>query len=380
MYLKRHSNLSKDLESKSILLLGPRQTGKSSFIKNEVKNLSNYNLLLPETFNKLNFNPQSLVDEIVDPKKIIFIDEIQKIPSLLDVVHYLIEERKIRFLLTGSSARKLKGAKINLLGGRLRMRSFNPLTYQEITEKHFNLKKALSTGFLPAHYFSDDIESDLQSYIGSYLQNEIASEGATRNVPAFSRFLEVAALSHSKQINFTNISNDAQVPRTTIHEYFQILKDTLIAYEVLPWKESVKRKSVSTSKFYFFDWGVVRKLQKIKNVEIGSPLFGIAFESFIFQELKAYIDYNKYEPLTYFRTTLHEEVDFIVNNEIAVEVKAKKTITKKDLSSLVKLHEEKKLKYYVLVYTGDKPLKIEGLPKEFKILPWKEFLTWIWSL
>ncbi len=213
---------------------------------------------------------------------------------------------------------------------------------------------------------------------GVYLQQEIAGEGITRNVPAFSRFLEIAALGHGEQIHFTNIANDAQVPRTTIHEYYQILKDTLIAYEVPAWQETQKRKPVATSKYYFFDWGLVRKLQKMDRIQEGSPIFGKAFESFLFQEIKAYCDYRGIEDLHYWRTTTQDEVDFIIDNKIAVEIKAKTSVTVKDLKGLMKLQEEKKLKDYYLVYNGTKVLQFPEAPK-IKIVPWKIFLEELWE-
>lgn len=371
-YIHRTLDLTQDLKKKSVFLLGPRQTGKSSWIRNQLKNHHLFNLLLPDTYNQLSFDPQSLIREISDNKKIVVIDEIQRIPKLLDVVHYLIEEKQIRFLLTGSSARKLRTQSINLLGGRARIRHLNPFTYKELGSQ-FNLNMALSHGLLPSHYFSDDIESDLSAYIGTYIQQEIAYEGLTRNIPAFSRFLEVAAHGHGEQIHFTNIASDAQVPRTTIHEYYQILKDTLIAHEVPAWQKTTKRKPVATSKYYFFDWGVARKLQKTGAIQERSPMYGKAFESFIFQELKAHCDQNGIEDLHYWRTTNQDEVDFILNNEIAIEVKAKPNVTLKDLKSLAQLKAEKKLKRFILIYTGITAQRFTEQP-DIEVLPWSDFL------
>ncbi len=376
-YIKRELNLNKDLKTKSVFLLGPRQTGKSSFIREQVPNHRNFNLLLPEVYNRLSFNPQSLIAEIQDNSQIIVIDEIQKIPVLLDVVHFLIEERKVRFLLTGSSARKLKSTQINLLGGRARIKHLHPFLFRELGED-FKLETALAHGLLPGHYFSDDIEADLASYIGVYLQQEIANEGLTRNVPAFSRFLEVAALGHGEQIDFTKIANETQVARTTIHEYYQILQDTLIAHEVPAWRKSKKRRAVATSKYYFFDWGIVRKLQKISSVPEGSPLFGKAFESILFQEIKAYCDHHQIDGPHYWRTTGQDEVDFIINDSIAVEVKGKPMVSAKDAKGLLKLQEEGGLKKYYLVYNGQSKLTFPEAPG-IQALPWRDFLTALWS-
>lgn len=377
-YIQRSLNLDRDLRTKSVFLLGPRQTGKSSFIREQVPDPVLINLLLPETYNRLNFNPQALVEEITTNKKIVVIDEIQKIPRLLDVIHYLIEEKKVRFLLTGSSARKLKNSHINLLGGRARIKHLNPFTAHELGGL-FELRKFLQNGLLPGHYFSDNIEADLESYVGLYLQQEIASEGLTRNIPAFSRFLEVAALGHAEQINFSKISNETQIPRTTIHEYYKILQDTLIAHEVPAWQESRKRKAVATAKYYFFDWGVVRKLQKLKDAPEGSPLFGKAFESFIFQEIKAYCDHLGLSGPSYWRTVGQDEVDFIVNDEIAIEVKGKPHVNIVDVKGLLHLKEEKKLKKYFLVYNGKRRLTFSAAPG-IQVVPWQDFLNDLWKL
>jgi len=373
MYIKRDLDLSKDLKSKSVFLLGPRQTGKSSYIRSQLPEHILYNLLLPDTFNALNFDPQSLVRDIPDNQKIVVIDEIQKLPSLLDVIHYLIGEKKVHFLLTGSSARKLKGNHVNLLGGRARIKHLNPFSIKELGDE-FHLEKAVNRGLLPGHYFSDDIDADLVSYVGTYLQQEIANEGLTRNVPAFSRFLEIAAMGHAEQMNFTQIASDAQVPRTTVHEYYQILKDTLIAIEVPAWQKSRKRKPVSTSKYYFFDWGLVRKMQRLGTIEPGSPQFGKAFESLIFQELKNYCDQQSGgAELCYWRTKDQVEVDFVLNDEIAIEVKAKSSIKASDIKSLERLREEKKLRRYILVYTGERPQRFPEFP-QIEILPYTQFL------
>ncbi len=375
--LDRYLNLKELLKSKSVFLLGPRQTGKSTLIRQQLKGVKNYNLLLKDIFSKLNFDPTCIRKELKPEDKLIVIDEIQKIPSLLDEVQYLIEEKNVRFLLTGSSARKLKKYGTNLLGGRARLQSFYPFTYFELQEQ-FDLEKMANRGMLPSIYFSDDPEADLNSYVALYLQQEIANEGVTRNLPAFSRFLEVAALGNAEQVDFTAISNDAQVKRTTVHEYFQILQDTLVADELPTWKQTVKRKPIATSKYYFFDWGIVKQLQKLGEIKIGSPQFGKAFESFIYQELKAFCSYNKKKDLHYWRSNSQYEVDFILNNQIAVEVKAKKNISKSDIDGIIKLSEENLLEKYFVIYLGDSDYQF---PKHehIQIINYKKFLDLLWA-
>ncbi|MBI4374485.1 MAG: ATP-binding protein, partial [Deltaproteobacteria bacterium] len=355
-------------------LFGPRQTGKSTLIREQLQGVPVYNLLDNPTLLALSRFPTRLREGLPPDQKVAVIDEIQKLPSLLDEVHYLIEERGMRFLLTGSSARKLRQGGVNLLGGRARSQTLHPLVFSELGDR-FDLLKALNHGLIPSIYFSDSPQEDLESYTSNYLKEEIMAEGLTRSIPAFSRFLEVAALCNGKLINYTEIGNDAQVPRTTIHEYFQILKDTLIAYELVPWKRSKTRKPISTSKFYFFDGGVVRFLQNRSMIQERSPEFGDAFETYFFHELRAFVDYTKSGELRYWRSTSGFEVDFILGDSIAVEIKAKSTISQQDLKGLFALKEEKKLKQYFLVSLESRPRMVEGI----QILPWNLFLKKLWG-
>ena len=240
MLISRFLNLPQILEKKSYFLLGPRQTGKTSLIRETMRDCRVYNLLEFETFLRLNQDPSRLRSELKGYKGIVVIDEIQKMPVLLDQVQILIEEQKLHFLLTGSSARKLRRSGVDLLGGRARTLRMHALTSMELGE-HFDLMRAINFGTLPAIYFSEEPKADLQAYAGEYLKEEIAAEGLTRNVPAFSRFLQVAALSNGQIINYQAISSDAAVPRTTVQEYFSILKDTLIAEELEPWRKTKKK-------------------------------------------------------------------------------------------------------------------------------------------
>jgi predicted AAA+ superfamily ATPase len=285
----------------------------------------------------------------------------------------MIEERGIRFLLTGSSARKLRRGGVNLLGGRARTKYMHPLTYRELGNQ-FDLLKAIDRGLLPSIYLSDDPRADLQAYTGSYLQQEIVAEGTTRNIPAFSRFLKVAALCNATVVNFTNVSNDAQVPRTTVYEYFEILKDTLLLHELPAWRKSKKRKPLASSKYYFFDVGVVAALQG-REFRQGTPEFGEAFETYLMHELVSYRDYVSGEPLSYWRSTSGFEVDFILGDHTAIEVKAKENLSTQDLKPLRALAEEKKLKRYLCVSLEPRRRNLENLT----ILPFREFLDSLWS-
>lgn len=361
------------LEKKSFFLLGPRQTGKTSLIRHTLKGAKVYDLLDTSLFLAMSQNPGRLAEELTSNDRFVVIDEIQRLPILLNEVHRLIEERGIRFLLTGSSARKLRSRGVNLLGGRARTKYLHPLTYLELGQ-HFDLIRAIERGLLPSIYFSDDPRADLQAYAGSYLQQEIIAEGAARNVPAFSRFLKVAALCNGTIVNFTNIANDAQVPRTTVYEYFEILKDTLVLHELPAWRRSVKRKPLASSKYYFFDIGVVSQLQG-REFRPGTPEFGEAFETYIMHELRSCIDYGSAQPLSYWRSTSGFEVDFILGDHTAIEVKAKENVSAQDLKSLRALAEEKKLKRYLCVSLSPRTRSVDGVI----VLPYRKFLDSLWS-
>ncbi len=373
-YKKRALDLAKLARSKSLFLFGPRQTGKSTLIYNELPDALTYNLLDSDIFLTLSRRPGQLREEIHDLDRIVVIDEIQKLPQLLDEVHLLMETRGIRFLLTGSSARKLRRGGVNLLGGRARSYTLHPFIYSELSD--FNLRRALDIGLVPSIYLSESPVEDLKSYTGDYLTQEIAAEGLTRNIPAFSRFLEVAALCNGQLINYSQIANDAQVAKSTVQEYFQILKDTLIANELGAWKQTVKRKPIVTSKFYFFDVGVARYLQHRRGLKSRSPEFGEAFECYIYHELRSYIDYQTSDgTLHFWRSKSGFEVDFVLNNKVAIEVKAKTPLGKRDFRGIQALQEENKLRRYVIVCMEQRPRRVDGID----ILPWNMFLEQLWD-
>jgi predicted AAA+ superfamily ATPase len=372
-YVQRILDLPVLMEKKSHFLFGPRQTGKTSLIHHTLKGVKVYDLLDTSIYLALSQNPSRIGQELTAKDRIVVIDEIQRLPILLNEVHRLIEAHPIRFLLTGSSARKLRRGGVNLLGGRARTKNLHPFTYKELGDK-FDLVRAMERGLLPSIYFSDDPRADLQAYAGSYLQEEIIAEGATRNLPAFSRFLKVAALCNGQIVNFTNVSNDAQVARTTVYEYFDILKDTLILYELPSWRKSKKRKPLASSKYYFFDVGVVSVLQGRK-FRPGTPEFGEAFETYLMHELISYSDYVSGETLSYWRSTSGFEVDFIIGDHTAVEVKAKENLSASDLKPLRALSEEKKLKRYLCVSLEPRRRRFE----EVMVLPYRDFLEALWN-
>lgn len=375
-YVVRAWSPAEVLGRKSVLLLGPRQTGKSSLIRHALKGARVYNLLDSDVFLRLSRRPALLREELADADGPVVIDEVQRLPALLDEVQLLIEERGVRFLLTGSSARKLRRGGVNLLGGRLRTATLHPFVSKEIGD--VDLSRVLQFGTLPSIHFSAQPERDLADYVGAYLREEISAEGLTRNVPAFSRFLEIAALCSGRQINFAKISHDAQVARTTVHEYFEVLKDTLLAYELPAWQKSVKRKPVQVHKFYFFDVGVVRAILGGGPLRENSPEFGDAFEGFIFHELKSYADYRlgpRGDALHYWRSKSGFEVDFILSGRTAIEVKSSRNVADRDLKGLRALAEEGGRLRLVCVSREPHRRAVGGV----EILPWRLFLERLWA-
>jgi predicted AAA+ superfamily ATPase len=373
--LPRRLRLDEVVRSKSCFLWGPRQTGKSTLITHTLQLDRYYNLLESDVFLALARSPERLRQDVQKAGELICIDEIQRLPGLLNEVHALIEAKQTRFVMTASSPRKLRRGGENLLGGRARSRRLRPFVRAELG-RSFDLGRALERGLLPPIYSSDAPDEDLAAYCGDYLQTEIAAEGLSRNVPAFSRFLEVAALSSGQMLNFTKIGADAQVARTTVTEYFQILRDTLIGEDLPPWRGSKKRKAIGTAKFYFFDLGVTRFLQGRKQLAPKTPEFGAAFEQYIFHELRSYLDYeHPLTPLHYWRSRSGFEVDFLVADSLAVEVKSTANVQPADGKGLHALREELDVQHAVIVSLETKPRRIGDI----EVLPWALFLDRLWG-
>jgi len=374
MDIPRILDLPKLLAAKSHFLFGPRQTGKTFMIRRQFPQAKYYNLHETDTFLKFNQSPHRLRQELTSKDKLVIMDEIQKLPLLLDEIQVMIDDRNVRFLLTGSSARALKRKGLNLLGGRARTKRLHPLCLKELGEQ-FNLVTALDRGLLPSLYFSDSPYEDLQAYVGTYLKEEVAAEAVVRNLPAFSRFLTVAALCNGQMLNYSKIASDAQVPKSTVQEYFHILRDTLLGDDLPAWRRTEKRKPLTTAKFYFFDIGIVRHLQRRRQLQEGSPEFGEAFESYIYHELKTYCDYHGVPELAYWRSTSDFEVDFILNDRTAIEVKAKSNVSDRDFRGLRALQEERLLRQAVVVSLETHPRRVGDID----ILPWQEFLARLWD-
>jgi predicted AAA+ superfamily ATPase len=376
MFLKRFLNIKQLVEKKSHFLFGPRGTGKSSLIKHNLGDEAQViDLLHSETYLRLLDNPSFLESMIkAYHKPCVVIDEIQRIPELLNEVHRLIENEHIKFLLTGSSARKLKQQGINLLAGRARQAELYPLTYHEIP--NFNLSRYLQYGGLPMVVLSDEPEEDLNAYVHTYLEEEIRAESLVQKLPAFSRFLQLSALTSGTTLNYSSIASDAQVSSVTLREYYQILEDTFLGFSIFPWRHSVKRKAVATARFYYFDVGVKNRLANVTSLPEQSDLFGQAFEHFIAMELRAYLSYTRKRLLLEFwRTSDGHEVDFIIGDKVAIEVKAAKRISAKHLKGLRYLMEENKIEKYYLVSQDPIAAFHEGI----YILPWEAFIQQLWD-
>jgi uncharacterized protein len=360
----------------SWFLFGPRATGKSYSIRAQLTGKADYiNLLDSKTYLKLKSQPDELSSLIKGD--LVVIDEVQRVPELLNEVHLLIEEKNKRFLLTGSSARKLKRGAGNLLAGRAFKSELYPLTYFEIQkEQEFDLEKYLLTGGLPLAYLGNNSEEFLYSYVETYLKEEIQAEALTKNLANYTRFLKSAALTSGQVINYSKIASDAQLSASTVRDYYQILKDTLLGFEIEPWIQSKKRKAIQTGRFYLFDSGVKNTLLEISHLPRNSDVYGAAFEQFIANELKAYLSYKRIrKPLTFWRTTSQFEVDFIVGDEIAIEVKASNKTSNRDQKGLIAIGEEKDWQFRLLVSQDPQEAQFEN---GIIHLHWKTFLDRLW--
>jgi predicted AAA+ superfamily ATPase len=370
---QRTLNLSNLLKKKSIFLFGPRSTGKTTLIRNTVADAVVIDLLEGQTYRRYLKNP-SLLSEL-KPAPLVVIDEVQKLPEILDEVHRLIESAHMTFLLTGSSARKLKRGGANLLAGRAWWADLFPLTAREIPE--FDLLTYLNRGGLPAVLPSDDYQEELRSYTGLYLREEIQNEALTRNVAAFNEFLELMALSNGEEISYQSLAGDCGVSPNTIKSYVQILEDTLIAFHLKGFTRTRKRKAAARAKVYFFDLGVVNTLARRGLISEGAELFGKAFEHFILLETRAAISYARQDvPMYYWRSTSGFEVDLIVGGKWAVEIKATRSVGDKHLKGLRALKEEGLIPHFAVVSCDP----MERTTRDgITILPWQVFLEKLWG-
>jgi predicted AAA+ superfamily ATPase len=364
------------LQKKSHFLFGARGTGKTTLIKEQLdESAFRIDLLNSDYYLRLASRP-SEIEAIIKAQehKLIAIDEVQKLPIILDEVHRLIEDKGYVFLLTGSSARKLKRGGANLLAGRAWIAELYPLVSREIPE--FDLDRYLQFGGLPAVYYSEYPQEELKAYTQTYLTEEIAAEGLVRDLPLFSRFIKKSSFTNGMLLNFSELAGDLGVSPTTVREYYRILEDTLLGFMLDPYKPKNSRKEVSTSKFYFFDVGVANHLRKSGGSIPDSEYSGSLFEHFIIQEVRAALQYfNINSPLQFWRTRTKLELDLIVPNILALEIKSTRQTSPKMTKTLKQFSEEHPFKNYFLV-SRDPVDKKEG---KIDLLYYENFLRKLWD-
>lgn len=333
--IERIYKFDSELED-SLFLFGARQTGKSTILRQQFPNAIYIDLLDTTLKGRFQRRPGLLYEMLADKDAgtLVIIDEIPEVPELLNEVHRLISERQLVFILCGSSARKLKRKGYNTLGGRAYPVYLFPFVSAEIPE--FNLQQAINYGMLPPHYLAKNPERRLSAYIDVYLKEEIKEESLVRNLKAFQRFLEVAALTDGEIVNFQNIAQDCGVSANTVASYFDILEDTLIGFRLPAYAKTMKRRLVQAPRFYYFDVGVTNHLLHRKNLVRGTVEYGHAFEHLVVQELRAYLSYaQSSEGLTYWRTYSGLEVDAVIGEaRVAIEIKSVEEVLPRHLKGL----------------------------------------------
>lgn len=366
--------------TETFFLWGPRQTGKSTLLKATYPDALWLDLLKSEEFRRYLENPEWLRAEIPTegPMPFVVIDEIQKLPALLDEVHWLHENRGVRFALCGSSARKVRRGHANLLGGRAIRYELHGLASGELGSE-WDLDRMINHGYLPRVYLSAQPKRLLRAYVADYLKEEIAAEGLVRNLPVFSQFLSIASLSDTEQVNYSTIARECGVSSQTVKGYFGILEDTLLASWLPAYRKRPKRRVMASPKFYFSDVGVVNSLARRSALEPGSELYGKAFENWCHHELRSYCACTETDAgLSYWRLTTGSEVDFIINDmEIALEAKSSARITADHLRGLRLLAEDHPRvgRRIVICLEG----KVRRTPDGIEIMPAATFARRLWQ-
>jgi uncharacterized protein len=365
----------------SAFLWGPRKTGKSTYLRSAFPDSLTFDLLQTDLMLELAKRPALLRERLLATpreklRSPVILDEVQKVPPLLDEVHWLIENRGLRFILCGSSARKLRRGSVNLLGGRAWRYEMHPLVSIEV--ENLDLLQALNRGLIPAHYLDPGFGRSLEAYVVDYLKQEVFDEGLTRNVAAFSRFFEAVGYSHGDLTNYANIARDCGVDAKTVKEYYQILVDTLLGAFVEPWKKRQERQVIGKApKFYFFDVGVAGVLTRRRITHERGEAFGRALEHFVLMEIRAHrvlreLGYGVH----FWRTKSGLEVDFVLGDgEVAVEVKGTSRVDASDFRSLRAFVEENRPRHAILVCNERAPRLVQGI----EVLPWREFLARLWA-
>lgn len=359
-----YSRIIKPPTEKSFFLFGPRGTGKTTWVKAAFPKAAYLDLLEAELFNDLLANPQRLENFIPRGVDWVIIDEVQRIPELLNEVHRLIEKRKYKFILTGSSARKLRHKGVNLLGGRALTYAMHPLTACELGGA-FDLERSLNFGQLPSAYTEQDPKKYLESYVRTYLEEEIRQEGLTRNLAAFSRFLETASFSQGSVLNISNVASECGVERKVVEHYFSILEELLIAYRIPVFTKRAKRRMAAHPKFYFFDTGVYRTLRPKGPLDMPEQIEGVALETILFQELIAINDaLGLGYTISYWRTVDNAEVDFVLYGDRGIrafEIKRTGKVTSSMTSALELFLKDYPMAKAYFVYGGSRTMREEDI-------------------
>lgn len=373
-----------EIKDDSLFLWGSRQTGKSTLLKALFPQARLYDLLKTDVRLSFQLRPALLREEclLLDEGELVIIDEVQKVPALLDEVHWLMENRGLRFILSGSSARKLRRSGANLLGGRALKCTLFPFVSAEIPD--FDLNRALNNGMLPRHYLVADPSKRIQSYIGDYLQQEIVEEAIVRQLDAFTRFLQVAALSNTEIVNYTNIAQDCGLSAKTIKEYFAILEETMLGFYLPAYTKVIKRRLIQSPKFYYFDVAIPNHLLNRRRLQPGTDVYGHTLEHFVVQELRAFLSYTFGEDkvMRYWRTLDNKyEVDVLIcdvftnNVEVAIEVKSTDHVESADTKGLKAFSEEHSEAKLIILSMEDRPRMLNGI----EIWPVTLFLQRLWG-
>ena len=358
---------------RSHLLLGPRRVGKSMFLRSTFPDASYIDLLRSDIFFEYRADPALLRQRFASGAGTVVLDEVQRIPELVSEVHSLIETGRRRFVLCGSSARTLRRRGVTNLAGRLSTARMFPLSWVELPE--FDLEARLQYGCLPPVIYSDEPATDLRDYCGEYLREEIQAEGIVRNLPAFTRFLEQAALANGQLVSYATIARECGVSAKTAQQYFQILDDTLLGFLLPPWTRTVRRRAILTAKFYFFDCGIPNTLLR-RRLSPKTPEFGTAFEQLLVLETLSAMHYDhRIEDMRFWRSASGYEVDLLLNEHTAVEFKSGRAHAG-DTTGLRALGEDVRLKRKWIVTTEREPRRLED---GVEVLPWQTYLERIWN-
>ena len=369
----------KHFSDENMFLFGARQTGKTSLLLELFPEAKFYDLLENNTFERLQRNPSLLRQdlEMCADGTLVVVDEVQLIPALLNEIQWLIVRKNLHFIMSGSSARKLRRSGANMLGGRATLNSLYPFVSAELPD--FDLIKAVNQGMLPRHYLAQNNKywSMLQAYVSVYLKEEIKAESLVRNLSTFNRFMEIAALTDGEMVNYNNIAQDCGVDAKTVKEYFAILEETLIGYMVPAYTKTVKRKLRQSPRFYYFDVAIPNYLLSRRAMQPGSVDFGHAFEHLIIQEIIAYSGYHNIEnAISYWHTYNDYEVDVVLGDaEVAIEIKSSEEVQSRHLRGLKAFKEEHPEARLIVVSLDINPRLFNGV----EIWPAKQFLEQLWA-